>query len=470
MESGWIAPRDLEQRIDAAFYGAPFVENQRRIEASAQCERLDDLRQPKRPITNGIRGPEFGDTANRMLRLQDIDMLWFDSAAALRVSDAQFQQNRRAHCLPGDILLAIGGYIGIVGKVVDSAPQTMGQHSALLAFDPGKVDRDYALVFFSSHPGTMLCQRYVSGGVQAGINLEDVREIRIPVPHQDIQRAIGNKVRKAERLRELAAYWTQVAHAKMDNQSIEFDKDPAQSNWIALADLNSRLDTQPYRTHFLSLHKALLSSSAAPLSKLAVVSGGDPVSSDEFDGQGVPLVRIRDIQPTGFAAPDVHVPESYFCAKPQCAARPGRIVMGMDGEFRAQFFIESDLPRFINQRVAIVDCKTIRPELLVAWLNRAEGQLQLARWAVQTTVAHTSLSDIRELLIPRLADDEEEWLADAFLRARKADAEAVLLINTARAAVESLIDGTLDKAALLAAGEAIEQWLAENRSPHLQGA
>lgn len=467
MFTTWITSGQSADRLDAMFYAPIYRATANKVESVSCGKTFEDIRGNNRPIVYGVLKPEPCKSGFPMVRNLDFSPPGIAVNQVLRIPQSQNTKFKRSQLNPGDLLVTIGGYVGTAAIVPSAlAGGNINQHIARVSVDATKADAYFLWAYIECHYGRRLMERWVSGTAQPGVNIGDLRRINVPYPDLAIQRAIGNKVRKAERLRELAVYWKQAAHAKMDDQSVKYEREPAQSNWIAVDDLNSRLDTQPYRTHFLSLQKELQYSSAVPLANLAVVSGGDPVSSDEFDSKGVPLVRIRDIQPTGFAAPDVHVSKSYFSSKPQCVARPGRIVMGMDGEFRAQFFIESDLPRFINQRVAIIDCNTIRPELLTAWLNRVEGQLQLARWAVQTTVAHTSLNDIRNLLIPRLAHYEEEWLADAFIRTRKADAEAVLLINTARTAVEALIDGTLNESALLAEGEAIEKWLAENPSPH----
>ena len=467
MLATWRNTCDLAvERLDPGFYAPRFIAC---VEAITSQGRRTLKSISEKVVDHSflhVRTEDYVPTGIPFVRVTDLGDMLLKTDKLIYITEEAHKREANTIFRPGDLLVSKTGKVA-VSIVPPSIPECNTSQDVMGVVVKPNIDPYYLTAFLGSESGICQQQRWVQGPVQPHLSLGNLRRLFIFMPDPAIQRAIGNKVRKAERLRELATYWTGMAHAKMDEQPVDFGKDPAQSNWIALRDLNSRLDTQPYRTHFLSLHKALHGSSAAPLFKLAVVSGGDPVSSDEFGGQGVPLVRIRDIQPTGFADPDVRVSESYFASKPQCAAKSGRIVMGMDGEFRAQFFIESDLPRLINQRVAIIDCKTIRPELLVAWLNRAEGQMQLARWAVQTTVAHTSLSDIRELLIPRLADDEEEGLADAFLQARKANAEAVLLIDATRAGVEALIDGTLDEPTLLAEGEAIDQWLAENPSPHV---
>jgi type I restriction enzyme S subunit len=200
MYTAWVTSSAIASRLNPEFYRPEYTENECRLQKLADCRPLGELCDAKSPITNGIRGPDLAQTDFRMLRLQDVDELWMDSSKSLRVSERQYKANRRAECRKGDVLLAIGGYIGVVGKVVDDAPQTMGQHSARLRFDASKVDLDFMLVYLSSRSGKMLCQRYVTGGVQQGINLEDVRDIRVPVVDMAVQRAIGAKVREAERM------------------------------------------------------------------------------------------------------------------------------------------------------------------------------------------------------------------------------------------------------------------------------
>ncbi len=465
----WAKPSMLLSRIDAEFYTPDALAEAAWIEE--QRDRLCLLADRLELLTDGVHEtPSFVDKGVLYLTASNIDPCHLNIDKGFKFTDeATYKRYDRMNSAPrqGDVLLSKSGRIGFAA-VVPAGLRFSVLHSAAI-LRPREVDAYFLATFLQSHYGQTQISRFRKGAVQPMLHLGEIAEIRIPRTPEAIQRAIGNKVRKAERLRELAALWAASAQARMDQATVKFDAVPAQSSWIAARALTQRMDTQPYRTHFLSLRDALQGTSSDRLAETATVTGGDPVSSDLFALDGVPLVRIRDIQPGGFATPDVCVSPDYFRSRPTCAARPLRIVLGMDGEFRAQFFIEPDLPRFVNQRIAIIDCERIRPELLAAWLNRPEGQLQLARWTVQTTVAHTSLRHVRDLMIPRLAEDVENSIADSFLRAREAGAEAAGLVAAARQVVETLIDGTLDEPALLAEGEAIEQWLVENPSPNEEG-
>lgn len=132
------------------------------------------------------------------------------------------------------------------------------------------------------------------------------------------------------------------------------------------------------------------------------------------------------------------------------------IVVGMDGIFRAQFFISDELPMLVNQRVAMLSPQSIRGELLTHWLNRPEGQMQLNQWAVKTTVEHTSLSDIGRVLIPRLDKSLENKLSDYLLNARLAYRYAKFLTQVAKTLVEALIEGQLTEQQLIQAQQALE--------------
>jgi type I restriction enzyme S subunit len=145
------------------------------------------------------------------------------------------------------------------------------------------------------------------------------------------------------------------------------------------------------------------------------------------------------------------VSEEYHRENIGYAAHEGTIVVCLDGEIRSQFFLSYELPAHVNQRVAILKAKTIRPELLTAWLNHPCLQEQLLQWSVQTTVEHISNSIIAGALVPRLKDEEENKLADDVLWSRTAGWISNRLILAAKLLVESLIERRVTEDELVAA-------------------
>jgi type I restriction enzyme S subunit len=81
--------------------------------------------------------------------------------------------------------------------------------------------------------------------------------------------------------------------------------------------------------------------------KIADVVYGAPFASARFNTErlGEPLIRIRDLanESPGVWTPEVH-PKGYM-------VRPGDIVVGMDGEFRA--YLWGGAEAWLNQRVCV---------------------------------------------------------------------------------------------------------------------
>lgn len=447
---------DLTTRLDPQYYGPENLRDDRLIEGW-RPQALDDLRHEESRISYGVLKPEHCESREfRMARIQDFSDPFLDVDRCTGISPEQFQGYPRSECKEGDLLIAIAGYVGraaIVPKL--DCRLNINQHIARFRPDgKDRVDDRFLVSYLTSSIGRRQIQRQVTGSVQAGINLEDLRLLSIPLPAYEAQAYIGNKIRQAERLRASAVSILESVDAELNSAMPDRDRVPRLFSRVGADALTERLDVRPYRSHYLAAIEALCSVPHEPLAQIADLSSGDPVPSAEFADVGVPLVRIRDIGREGFVDQDVHVSPDYTSNRPGALARESLIVLGMDGEFRTQFFLEEDLPQFVNQRVAILEAHSIRPELLTFWLNRPEGQLQLDRLAVKTTVEHTSLQNVGKVLIPRLASRDEERLSDGILFARRSAMFARRLTIAAMVLVEALIEGKVAEDELKAANAA----------------
>ncbi|MBX7222569.1 MAG: restriction endonuclease subunit S [Blastocatellia bacterium] len=356
---------------------------------------------------------------------------------------------------PGDLLIVKASVGEKICKVPDSIPKAnITQH--IIALRPnGKTDIDFLAAFLFCEFGKRQLVRRSLGSIIQYLGVNDTRSVLYPPFSKTAQTYIGDKVRQAERLRERAGILKKQVHETLDNLVPPFDEQVRSFTKVKMPQLSDRLDIQPYRTHFLEQVESIKKIKYSQLNKIASLFSGDAVPTPEFLSSGIPLVRIRNIGLDGLIEQDVFVSSEYASRKKAYLAKPGQIVVGMDGYFKAQFFIEADLPQFINQRVAIIEATGIRPELLCFWLNRKEGQNQLNQWAVKTTVEHTSLSYISKVLIPRLDDKMEGVLADKILTSRIYIWLSGQLTTSAKFLVEALIEGNLTETELKDAQEAL---------------
>jgi type I restriction enzyme S subunit len=447
----------LEHRLDSSFYNPIGLAATKKLN-SIQVSKISEMVDQRRKITNGVRGPEWAASKFKLIRLQDCENWIVNSDGAASISKNQFEENRRCKLMVNDIVVAIGGYIGNAAVVVDQCDAVIGQHSAVLP-EPERagVDSRFLVAFLNSKSAEAIFSRYVSGTVQAGVNLEDLRDLPAPRPDNFVQKYIGDKVRQAERLRARAKELRSSVDMVLGQLNLPTSEVPQTVNRVSIERLEARLDPRPYRTHYINLVDRIKAIKHSCVSDVAELASGCPVSSSDFvEGGEVPLVRIRNIGFDEFIDLDTGVTKELHKDEAKYQAKENMIVLGMDGIFRAQFFLSDELPMLVNQRVAMLTANNIRAELLTHWLNRPEGQMQLNQWAVKTTVEHTSLSDIGRVRVPRLDTEIEDSLADKLLSARRAYRYSRFLTICAKQLVEALIEGQLIEAELIAAEQALQ--------------
>lgn len=456
-----IAPDDIDSaRLDAEYYGPNYVSNAKLIMSFGHTTSLEEIRRRSTPIRRGIDMPELSSdpSAPVLVTIAAFEDPGINFRGLDRVSKLQHQAFSGSQIQQGDLLVAMGGYAGKAAVCPSDTPSAnIGRHTARISVDPKIADAHYVWAFIRSTLGVLQFDRYITGSVQAGINLEDIRKIAIPRPLPLVQEFLGSKVRQAEKLRA----WAKELRAQvdLDLNSLGFLKsdEPKMINRVQITRLEDRLDPRPYRSHFIALADRLSAGRCSRITDIAHRSSGCPVSSEDFARNGpVPLVRIRNIGFDDFIELDTGVEVALHAREAKYHAEEGMIVLGMDGIFRAQFFIAEDLPMLINQRVAMLTAHSIRPELLCHWLNRIEGQMQLDQWAVKTTVEHTSLSDIGRIRVPRLDVAKEDDLADKLMSARLAYRYSRHLTEAAKSLVAALIAGLVTEVDLVKLQQALK--------------
>ncbi len=455
--------QDIDDRIDAEFYNPLALATETKIKALGKSTKLGAL------ISEGYRVVYHGtDSTNGLppekllpflspTKIDDQGAIDFASIDQLPLYYRTDYPKGLAQA--GELLIEVKGNVSKVGVVPESFPENLMISGSLYkaSFSDG-TDSRYVLAFLKSSHGQILKNRLTSNTIINYIAKDALYSIPLFSADVQVQRYIGDKVRQAERLRAWAKKLRQIVDSRLDELGYSSMATPLAVNRVGVEQLENRLDPRPYRSHYIELAKRLSYGRSSRLSELASLSSGCPVSSDDFVEKGpVPLIRIRNIGIDDFIALDTSVDEAFYAREVKYRAVEEMIVLGMDGIFRAQFFIAEDLPILVNQRVAMLTATGIRPELMCHWLNRNEGQMQLEQWAVKTTVEHTSLSDIGRVRIPRLDTSEEDILADQLMSARLAYRYSHYLTQSAKLLVESLIDGQLTEADLIAAQQALNR-------------
>jgi type I restriction enzyme S subunit len=470
METNWIQPDALSERFTPGYYQQVFIENEQRRDR-LPCQTLDQLRVQARIITNGIRGPELEATNYRMLRIQDLQLVFFCSEHALRVSESQYRANKRAWCFPGDILVSIGGELRLAGKVIDSHPQTMGQHTGLIPIDSSKVDGDYVLSYLSSETGKLDLTRYFAGSAQLSIDLEDLREVKVPIPDRSVQHAIGNKVRKAERLREIASDEQSRCDELIKGAwgAVQLPTDD-HFGWAVLADTDDlRIDAWFHQPGYVQMGVSLRGRSDLVVvgelaTRVEVLVRFDAFSNGFFD-----YFEISDMDLSSGTISSERVAVKDAPSRAKCAVRGGDLLVSTVRPNRKAIAIVPDdvVAAVCSSGFSVLRAKDIATAyfLRTCMIHDAVTH-QLMRWNTGATYPAIEHEVPLGVFVPRFEPDEVQRIGSDLQKSAQHFRKAAELVCQAKNNVEALIAGTLEEAALLAEGEEIERWLRKNPSPN----
>ena len=412
----------------------------------------------KRPIRQG-KSPSYADDAGLLcIKPKNTNEMIVSLEELSYIQPASKDEVAGQRLQKGDIVITRSGS-GTIGRAsIFLSDKEVYTNDHLFIVRTDTADSHCTCAFLNTYWGHRLLEAGISGSTgQLNLSNEHIKGITLYTPAELAQKYIGDKVRQAERLRAWAKDLRSSVDKVLDQLSLPTAEVPAIVNRVSTERLEARLDPRPYRTHYINLVDRIKAIKHSCVSDVADLASGCPVSSNDFiEGGEVPLVRIRNIGFDEFIDLDTGVTKELHKDEAKYQAKENMIVLGMDGIFRAQFFLSDELPMLVNQRVGMLTANDISAELLTHWLNRAEGQMQLNQWAVKTTVEHTSLSDIGRVRIPRLETDVEDSLADRLLSARRAYRYSRFLTICAKQLVESLIEGQLIEAELIAAEQALQ--------------
>jgi type I restriction enzyme, S subunit len=473
MFAAWTPSALLETRLDSHFYDPVFIDDEQRLEHFARTS-LESSTVDGVAISYGVIKPRFCRSECALIRIQDFDDPFADVAQSATIDPDQCVEFGRSNCLPGDLLIAIGGYPGRIALVPALPPNirsmNINQHVARIRLDPTKIAPHFVAGFFLSVFGHRMLERQISGAVQTGVNLGDLRKLRVPCLGADAQAYIGNKVRLAEtlrvRTRELQTEAQRITGSLFPAERRHATRRPELTvSRIPPQLLLDRLNAEPYSpTHLNDIRR--IGESGLKCHPLEDLMDG-PINNSirnidgELDspGNSIPMFRPADI--VGWwlnsdTAPKLSAEFEEQHKKARVAA--GDLVLGAAGTVaavgRVPHFIERGNVNGSSARLKV------KPEFrgyLLVYFNTALGRRTLERWAVGAVQKHLNLIDLPSISVPVPDETVLQELNGIVDATEHAYWIAKRLPTTARFLVEALIEQKVTEAELIAAHKDAER-------------
>ena len=292
-----------------------------------------------------------------------------------------------ARLLPArSVLLSTRAPIGYVALAKNPIATNQGFRSLIV--------RDEALpeyLYYWLTLNTEELKRHASGTTFRELSGSGLKTIRLHLPPLSEQRAIADILGalddKIELNKRMNTTLDEIARALFRSWFVGFEPVRAKAEGRP-SGLPPALDAL-FPTSFepSELEEIPAGWAVSSVYKCAEVIYGSPFSSKRFNEEerGLPLIRIRDLR-TG--APQVFTDEDLPGAR---VVRPGRIVVGMDGEFRPHLW--QGAPAYLNQRLCeFVEREPASRAFLLFGLEGLLREEELTKSA--TTVIHLLKRDI----------------------------------------------------------------------------
>jgi restriction endonuclease S subunit len=252
-----------EDRIDGEFYNYKYLENEIKLKKSGvKIKVLNDvIERMNSPIGwQGIPSTSYlpHGLGVPLIRVQNVSDLILNEESLIGVEESIYDEQPAIQAQANDIIITRVGTIGRVCRIPEKINRiAMGQNLTRIKLKETLIESGFMLAFMSSKFCQIQMERYAYGGVQASLTNRNIKQLLVPIPSPEIQKYIGDKVRKAEELREEAKGLKEEAE-EIINESLNFKQldllykgSKVKFKWISTNVLTDRIDGNYYEQKYV---------------------------------------------------------------------------------------------------------------------------------------------------------------------------------------------------------------------------
>ena len=357
--------------------------------------------------------PTYVNEGVPFLRVTDVQSKTIDKSSIKYIPQREHDELIK-RCQPekGDLLLSKNGTIG-VPKIVDwDWSFSIFVSLCLIKFKP-KLDAQFAYFFFLSHEIKEQIFGQIKQSTVINLHLDKIANFDLALPSVTEQKLIANFLDH-----ETAKIDTLIEEQQSLIRLLQ-EKRQAVISHAVTKGLNPNAPMKDSGVEWLGevpehwIHNTKLMS-VAEETRGSFVNGpfGSDLLSSELMLEGVPVIYIRDVKPTGYFR------KSKDCVTPKkaiqlsvCSVRSGDVLVAKVGSppGDACVYPDDQPDAIITQDVVRirVDQKKILPEYLCYLLNSSYGRAVVDNISVESTRKRFSLGDFKQLKFP-LPDIHEQ--------------------------------------------------------------
>lgn len=446
----WLSETSINDRINSNHYRSYMTKNELEIKNSGlEVLRIKDI-VVKIRRGKGLKKDDSGEIPNYKVR--NLTNFGINKDDVDLITHREFVNNKSSHIKIGDVLLASTG-VGSLGKVdlfFDDIKATVDGHITILTTKE-EYDGGYLKAYLQSRYGQIFIEQNTIGSTgQTELYAKDIGEILIPIPSPKIQKYIGDKVRRAEELREEAKaakkdYEYIIQDIYSDSNIIKFPKGFYTVQSHDFDDKHLRIDSNFYNP--LYKNGKLNSYKNVKLSKLVDLKKNCKIQAEEEYA----YFEIGDLSTSNILDGKERVKGSELPGRAKLKLEKDDIIVSLVQE---SIEVTSYVDKELNNTLTTNGCAVLIPRdkslsgYLYAIISSKYFIAQKCRYISGTNIRSMSKDDLLDMKIPIVEDEIITKVNGLVLKEFTCLRESKQLILEAKQDVEDLIEGNFEMSKL----------------------
>ncbi len=359
------------------------------------------------------------------------------------------KQLKRSRVVKNDVLLSVRGTIGKSAVYSKNFEANINAALVKITLKDNIIDPYFLVAFFNCKYGRLQTERIANGAVQLNMNLTEAKSNLIPIPSPEIQKYIGDKVRKAEELREEAKTLQKEIDILLEVDILlkeETDKVyniyDSKINWTNEINIEDRIDPNFYQKKYISTIEKLGNNKVrlekyVRITKIRYQTGNinKYIEISSINNSFGTIDEVEELRPE-------EIPTS---AKYQ--VKEGDILVSLVRPTRkAISIVTKEYDNAIcTGGFAVLQSKGKVPvEFLTAVLRTNFVGIQFERYCAGSTYPTINEDDVVKVFIPMYSENQINKITENYRRIIDNIYTSKKLIEEAKQDVEDLIEGNFD--------------------------
>lgn len=442
---------DVTERIDSEYFQKKYLEMDEG-KYSKVLHYYNDIK-----VKGGKRLPQGHDFVTEQgtpyIRAQEIRNSFVESSNAPLIEKSTFERLSRYKIENNDVLVTIvGNSIGDIGYAKNLPKDSVLTENAV-AIRSKTIPQEVIFVYLMGKYGANYIKRNTVGTAQPKLSIERIKQFKYPKLSSLLCQKIVSLVNESFTFHK--KYFSLYRKSELEIlKLVDFDSinDAIKASQISVRrftdiENNIRIDAEYYQPKYDYLIDLIKNRNFDSLENIVDFQKSVEPGSDYYEEEGIPFIRVADIDKFGIKKPKVYLSPEYFS---QVISPPkNTILFSKDGTCGIAYKFE-DTEKVITSSALLHLTKkndiSIDLDYLTLVLNSPIVQMQAERDAGGSIIKHWSVSQIKQVIIPILDKNSQHSLGNMVRESFMLREKSRELIKIAQLAVEIAIEEGEEKA------------------------